>query len=351
MTTTQSDPSFRATVLTAPATFSTTPAESPRPGVGDVLVRVAETGLCGSDVTMYLGRHPVNRPPLTLGHEFHGELLSAGEGTSARPGDAVAVFPALSCGECASCRRGATNLCPDMGIIGAQRPGALAGVVTVPAASVLPIDPATPPGLRVLIEPLAVALHAVNRAGPVAGRRCAVLGAGAIGTLVALVLRHRGAEAVHRIDTDGHKLSLVDTGIARHGDGRPLAEVLGGEHGELDVVLDCVGSAELAGQSLGAVRPGGTVVLVGVQHGAFSLDGVALQRGERAVLGVQLYVLADFTEAMRLLAGEPLFSGLPESLIRRNAVGDVAEVFDRLARGVSTHLKETIVFAGKENPC
>jgi L-iditol 2-dehydrogenase len=346
------NPSLPATVLTAPATFHTRPAVPSEPRAGEVLVRVIETGLCGSDVTMYLGRHPVNQPPLTLGHEFYGELVSTGDGNEANRGDVVAVFPALSCDDCANCRRGATNLCPDMGIIGAQRPGALAGVVEVPSASVLPIDPATPPGLRVLIEPLAVALHAVNRAGSVTGRRCAVLGAGAIGTLVSLVLHYRRAEAVYRVDTDAGKFDFVDIGTAYHSNGGPLASVLGAEHGELDVIFDCVGSAALAQEALGAVRPGGTVVLVGVLHDTLELDGVALQRRERAVVGVQLYVLADFTEAMHLLASEPLFSGLPANrLIRRNAVHDVQDVFDRLARGASTHLKETILFAEKEIPC
>lgn len=229
-----------ATVLTAPRTFSNTSSTPGQNSAEDVLVRVRETGLCGSDVTMYLGKHPVNQPPLTLGHEFYGELLSPAS-ANADSGDVVAVFPALSCGQCAACRNGKTNLCPHMGIIGAQRPGALAGIVSVPTTSVRTIGHATPSGLRVLIEPLAVALHAVNRAGAVAGRRCAVLGAGTIGTLVSLVLQERGAEACHVVDTNPDKLGMVDllkAGTAHLADGASLNSALGHVYGDLDTVFD-----------------------------------------------------------------------------------------------------------------
>lgn len=333
-------------VLTAPRRFEWIPAHPGTPGEDEVLVRVAETGLCGSDVTMYLGEHPVNRPPLVLGHEFHGELASGcGE---LRRGTRVAVFPALSCGDCACCRFGRTNLCADMGIIGAQRPGALAGTVLVPAANVVPLDERTPPGSRVLVEPLAVASHAVDRAGSVDGLRCVVLGAGTIGTLVTLLLRRRGAGEVIVVDTDDRKLDTVR--LLEAGSALPardtLVETLGApDGGAVDVVFDCVGSASLAAQACSAVVAGGTVVLVGVQHGPLDLDGVALQRGERTVRGVQLYTRADFAGAMSLLATDPALRALPtEVLIRRNPASHVASVFDRLAGRSGTHLKETVVF-------
>lgn len=340
--------STNALVLTAAKRFEgrMEPVEA---GPGDVLVRVTETGLCGSDVTMYLGTHPVNRPPLVLGHEFHGELLTAAPGTDARVGEAVAVFPALSCGNCVPCTDGATNVCTQMGIIGAQRPGALAGLVAVPAGSVYAFDPATPPATRVLTEPLAVALHACDRAAPLSGSRVAVLGAGTIGTLVAALSNASGAAEVIVVDKNPQRLAAVDRlglGAARASDGRPLSEVLRSDHGRLDVVIDCVGSAGLVEEALAAVRPGGTVVLVGVQSGGLGLDGVALQRGERSVVGVQLYTGRDFGRAMELLAHDPTFRDhLPaDDLIRRNPLADAASVFDRLANGRSRHLKETIVF-------
>lgn len=339
--------SAEALVLTAATQFEQRrlPVEQ---GPGEVLVRVTETGLCGSDVTMYLGRHPVNRPPLVLGHEFYGELLTAAPGADARPGDAVAVFPALSCGGCAACLDHATNLCAQMGIVGAQRPGALAGLVAVPAGSVRAFDPGTPPAVRVLSEPLAVALHACDRAGAAVGARVAVLGAGTIGTLVAALLSASDAAEVIVVDSNPQRLAAIERlgiGSVRATEERPLNSVLGSDQGRLDLVIDCVGSAELAEQAVAATRPGGTVVLVGVQTGAIGLDGVALQRGERAVTGVQLYTIRDFRRAMDLLAYEPTFRDLPVGdLIRRNRLADAASVFDRLANGRSQHLKETIVF-------
>lgn len=340
-------PAERAVVLTEVRRFDVLDVAPPVPAAGEVLIRVVETGLCGSDVTMYLGKHPVNRPPLTLGHEFYGVLLADLPGSALREGDLVAVFPALSCGSCPACAAGRSNVCPEMGIVGAQHPGALAGLVAVAQSSVVPLDPGIPAGLRVLVEPMAVATHAVRRAGSVGGQRCAVIGAGPIGALIALLLRHYGARDVLVADPDERRREIITNlhaGTAVRSR-LSLPETFGDANGTFDTVFDCVGNRAVAQQAVSAVHAGGTVVLVGVQSGTIQLDGVALQRGERSVLGVQLYTRADFDHGMELLANAPGLCDLPsDELIRRNPVCDVATVFARMAAGKSAHLKETLVF-------
>lgn len=336
-----------AVVLTEACRFDVLDVAPPVPAPGEVLIHVVETGLCGSDVTMYLGKHPVNRPPLTLGHEFYGVLLADSPGSALHEGDLVAVFPALSCGSCPACAAGRANVCPDMGIVGAQRPGALAGVVAVAQAGVVPLDPGIPAGLRVLVEPMAVATHAVRRAGNVRDQRCAVIGAGPIGSLVAMLLRHYGAREVLVADPDERRREIitklrVGTAVRSR---RSLHETFGDSNGTFDTIFDCVGNRTVAQEALSAVHAGGAVVLVGVQSGALQFDGVALQRGERSVIGVQLYTRADFDHGMEMLANVPGLRDLPsDELIRRNPVRDVSTVFARMAAGKSAHLKETIVF-------
>ena len=166
---------------------------TPEPGEGEALVRVAECGLCGSDTKLYSGRHPTLRPPLRLGHEFHGIVEANGPGGGAvEPGTRVAVFPPVGCGRCHNCRRGEPHVCVSMTFVGGELDGGLADLVAVPAANLVPMDPAVPDDRRVLVEPLAVGVHAAARASAAPDEEVVIIGAGPIGLFTALALRHAG---------------------------------------------------------------------------------------------------------------------------------------------------------------
>lgn len=341
-----------ALTLVSPGQFELRQLDT-APGPGEVGVRVIEAGICGSDIKMYSGQHPVNEPPLVLGHEFYGELLSTPDQVpigGITPGDVVMVFPCLSCGRCRACRADRPNVCLSMGVIGAQRPGALAMSPAVPASNIMPMHQDIPRALRILVEPLAVAVHAVNRAGPTDGQECLVVGAGPIGLFVALLLQHREAAAVTLHDSDSLRLDMAKrvhqaAETTERGAGLRCVPSIGNVQDEFDLVIDCVGSSKLAEEAVSRTRPGGKAVLVGMQSEPITFSGVQLQRGERSVIGVQLYTRQDFMDAMELLALAPRFRDLPATeIIRRNTLDDAPGVFARLAEGDHSWLKEVIVF-------
>ncbi len=196
--------------------------EVPAPSAprGEVIVEVAACGLCGSDLHEYLhGRvdipkrpHPLTgvMPPVTLGHEFAGRVVALGPGVGDfRPGDRVAVNPCLTCGECAWCRRGQSNLCAKLGTLGLSRDGALAPLVAVPTSGCHRLPAEVDDEQAAVVEPLAVAVHACARARLQGGERVAVIGGGAIGLLVLQVLRAKGAAFVVVVEPRAERRRLA----------------------------------------------------------------------------------------------------------------------------------------------
>jgi 2-desacetyl-2-hydroxyethyl bacteriochlorophyllide A dehydrogenase len=311
----------RVALLSAPGSIGVETQAVREPGEDDVVVRVAECGLCGSDLKMYSGKHPKLQPPLVLGHEFFG---------TTEDGQAVAVFPPIGCGHCVNCRRGEPHTCSSMSFVGGEHQGGLADLVTVPAANALPMDPGVPEDRRVFVEPLAVGVHAAMRGTVSADEQVLIIGAGPIGLFTALALRHQGVENVVLSDLAANRLALAErigAGSVVDTSEVDLDEYVRTEIREegVDVAFDCVGGQATASAALGATRNGGRAVLVGITPRELSLDGVVLQRGERALIGVQMYTRDDFRTAMEMLAAGALPPG--EELTRRYPLDDVATAF------------------------
>ena len=315
------------------------------PGPGEALVRVRGCGICGSDLKMYSGHHAVIRLPVLPGHEFYGTVEAVGPGAEVEPGALVSVFPTVGCGRCLPCRRGLPHLCPDMELIGGQRPGGLAELVAVPAANLLPMDPDVPEHARVLVEPLAVGVHAARRARVTSGERVVIVGAGPIGLFTALALRHEGVEDVLLADLSDERLALAE----RLGAGSTVnsGRVDLGEHVHesirpegADVAFDCVGTVATAQAALAITCKGGRAVLVGLMPAEMRVDGVMLQRGERALVGVQMYVRQDFGTAMAILASGAVPAA--EGVLRAYALDDVDEAFRALKAGEAGALKSWV---------
>src|SRR5688500_5789586 len=135
----------RVAVVTAPGALALETRPVDAPGDGEALVRVQECGLCGSDLKLFSGKHPVVRPPMILGHEFYGTVEArGGQAGSVEPGQSVAVFPPVGCGRCFNCRRDRPHLCPSMAFVGGEYQGGLSELVAVPVANVLPIGGEVP---------------------------------------------------------------------------------------------------------------------------------------------------------------------------------------------------------------
>ncbi|MBC7986566.1 MAG: alcohol dehydrogenase catalytic domain-containing protein [Sphingomonadaceae bacterium] len=235
----------------------------PRPAPGEVVLRVARCGICGSDLHMTedpmfgMGAGDV------LGHEFAGEVVEANAAEGLKPGDLVSVIPIRGCGRCASCRAGEPAWCAEMALQG----GGYAEYATARAHQCVPL----PAGLSLadgaIIEPVAVALHGVNLAGLEPGAKVLILGAGPIGLAVAFWARRAGASAVIVQDiADWQRERAMEMGatgfIVDRDDPVGAAErALGGK---ADVVFECVGVPGLIAQAVDQVRVKGTVLVLGL---------------------------------------------------------------------------------------
>lgn len=254
---------------------------------GGALIRVRAGGICGSDLHYYFeGRNGdfVIREPLIPGHEISGEVAAIGAGvTRLRPGQRVAIHPGRNCGHCAACRAGRGNLCRNVFFMGSagrfpHMQGGFAEYVAVDESQAYPVSDALPFATTAFAEPLAVALHAVERAGPLLGRSVLITGAGPIGLLVLLAARRAGAETTGITDILDAPLALArrigaDMAVNVAAD----ADALSGMTKEVDgfeAAFEVSGSPAGLAACLGAVRPGATVVQVGtLPPGQFPFAG------------------------------------------------------------------------------
>jgi L-iditol 2-dehydrogenase len=246
----------------------------PQPSDGEVLIRVAACGICGSDVHGYDGASGRRIPPIVMGHEAAGTVAAIGEGvTRFKPGDRVTFDSTVYCGECIFCRRGEVNLCDRREVIGVscgeyRRHGAFAESIAVPERILyhLPASMSFPEAA--MLEAVSVALHAVHVSSDVKGQTALVIGAGMIGLLTMQAARAAGAARVFIADIDVTRLNLARSlGVdeAFNLSGPDLTSEILNKTGGLgaDMVLEAVGRNETIATAIDCVRKGGTVTLIG----------------------------------------------------------------------------------------
>jgi threonine dehydrogenase-like Zn-dependent dehydrogenase len=254
----------RAVTFAAPGALEvvTRPAAEPRPG--EAVVRIEATGVCGTDVAIYLGETQVEVGRV-LGHEGAGLVVHAPQNLDLEPGTPVIVDPTIACGACALCREGRANLCSRAGLLGRELDGVFADAVSVPAANLHPLPPELPLGDAPLVQVLATVVHAQERTHVVPGRLAAVVGLGCTGQLHAQLLRHRGARVlgVTRSERKRELASRLSCEwVAAPSDAAAVAAELdpgGGAH----VVVEAAGTLEALETALALVRPGGTILAYG----------------------------------------------------------------------------------------
>ena len=250
-------------------------ADLPEPtwGPGEVLVRVAACGICGSDVHGYDGSSGRRIPPIVMGHEAAGRIAAVGaEVKGFAVGDRVTFDSTIYCGACGPCRRGEVNLCDSRQVLGVscsdyRRAGAFAEYVAVPSRIVYRLPDSLSFAEAAMLEAVAVAVHAVSLAQVSSSSTALVLGAGMIGLLVVQALRVSGCSRVLVADIDSSRLKLAQdvgaTAVLSAGAGL-IAQVLPLSGGAgVDLAVEAVGRNETVGAAIESVRKGGTVVLVG----------------------------------------------------------------------------------------
>lgn len=296
-------------VMTAPGEIKFQEAPVPEAGPGQVLIKMMKIGICGSDIHVYHGKHPFTSYPVTQGHEVSGEIAALGDGVeNLRVGQKVTVQPQVVCGECYPCRHGKYNLCEKLKVMGFQTTGMASHYFVADAFRVTPLPEEMSYAEGAMIEPLAVAVHAVRRAGDVAGQKIAVLGAGPIGILVAQAAKGLGAGRVMITDVSSLRLKKAAecgadfcVNTKERDFGEAMEECFGPD--KADVIYDCAGNNVTIGQAVQYARKGSTIILVAVFADLATVDLAVLNDHELDLNTSMMYRNEDYLEAIRL-AGE-----------------------------------------------
>ena len=288
---------------------------------GEAMIRVRLAGICGTDIHLAEGRRQDAPDSLIPGHECMGMVAQVGAGVDvALIGRRVVVEPILNCGACPTCRRGYPHVCERLRVRGVHVDGVFAEYAAIGVDRMYPVPDAVPDRLAAAVEPLAVAVHVVRRAHPQVGDHIMVVGAGPIGLLVAQVARRAGAGRTVVVEVSPGRLAMArrlgfETLDARD----PAQEEIAGC---MDVVFEVSGSRPGITRSVRALRPRGTLLVVGFfpEPPPVPLSQVLLK--ELEVRGSRVYAAGDFPAALALLEADaiqvaPLISHvLPVSKIK-----------------------------------
>lgn len=334
----------------------------PQPGAGEVLLRIAATGICGSDIHGFTGENGRRSPGQVMGHESAGRIEALGPGVDAGAlpvGRAATFNPVVVPEDRLEEFAGREQHAPGKTVIGVEPrpPAAFADYVVVPARNVVLLPESMPLHLGTLVEPLAVAVHAVRRAGEAATGRVLVLGGGPIGQSVVTALRMSGAAQVVLSEPDPRRRALcaaLGAHVIGPEDGEVAEQAAAGLGGPADLAIDAVGISPTIADALRATRLGGTVVLVGMGSPTLELPAFAVSTEERTLHGSFTYTAQDFADAAAWAGAHPeALEPLVSRLIRPQ---EAQEAFTKLASGqgdagkVLVDFSEEVPSSGEHEP-
>ncbi|PWW07141.1 2-desacetyl-2-hydroxyethyl bacteriochlorophyllide A dehydrogenase [Paenibacillus cellulosilyticus] len=303
---------MKTIVCQEPNRLIQTETTKPVPGAGEVLLRVARVGICGTDMHAYRGNQPFFVYPRILGHELSGIVEALGAGVDGiEVGDQAALIPYVACGECAACRKGKSNCCTSISVLGVHADGGMREWFVVPAKQLLVVNDLSLDQAAAL-EPLAIGAHAVRRSGLQQGDTAVVIGGGPIGLGVMAFAKSRGARVI-AMDIQDEKLAFcsswagVDETI--NALNAPLEKLESLTNGDLaDVVFDATGSVRSMEGAFQYASHGGSVVYVGLVKADISFHDPDFHKKELTLLGSRNATMEDFAavvDAVRSGAVEP----------------------------------------------
>lgn len=255
--------------------------EIPKPGHGEVLVKIKATSICGTDLHIYQWDEWASsaiKVPRIFGHEFAGEIIEVGEGVSAaKPGEYVSAETHFVCGNCLQCRTGQAHVCRFTKILGIDVNGVFAEYAVIPESNLIRCDPSIPPEIASVQEPFGNAVHSVF-ADDILGATVAVFGCGPIGLFSVGLAATYGARSIIAIEPKDYRLELakkmgaVDLLNPRKVDVVEKVLSLTEDEGGVDVALEMSGNEEAITQAFRVVRPGGWISLLGIPHRKVELE-------------------------------------------------------------------------------
>ncbi len=258
-----------AAVLTAPKRFDVREVDLPRIGPEDVLVRVARTGICGTDIHMFNGHYAADRLPLIPGHEFCGNIAERGANVRHLAiGARVVVDINIGCGTCFWCRRNEVLNCAEVTQVGIGRDGAFAEYVAMPARLAIPVESDISDAVLALTEPVACVVRAARKAGATFGQSVVIFGAGPIGNLHVQMMRLVGAAPIIVMDLSADRCRMAveagaDVAVSDPTQLRKIVLDMTGGRGA-DLVIESVGNTKLYAQAFDLARRGGHVAFFGI---------------------------------------------------------------------------------------
>ena len=332
----------RALVIGQPGSAAVVEREELRPGPGEVVLRPAYCGLCGTDLDLLAGRvdSAFVRYPLTIGHEWSGRVEAVGEGvTGLAPGDACVSEGIVPCGICASCRSGATNVCEVYDEVGFTREGGAADQIVVPARLVHTLDDSVSLLDAAVVEPSAVVLTGLDKIEAEPGLRIVVIGDGTIALLAVLLLQLRApAELVVAGRRAEQEQLALELGATRFTLAAPPAG--------FDLAIEAAGSTEAVSAAVGAVRRGGTILQLGLPPAGSTLElpGDVLVNNDLTLAASFGYTSAAWRRVVALLNDGTLRPG--RLVTHRFALADFEHAFAELAEPTGRRGKVVLEIAG-----
>ncbi len=297
---------MRASLWVGPEKVTYTEIPRPVPAEGQSLLKVAYGGICGTDMMIYLGKHPRAKAPLVACHEFSGTIVDANGGPYPE-GTRVAINPLVSCGHCYACRTGSPHVCSTLKLVGIDSNGGFAEYATVPWYTLYPVPESVTLKQAAVIEPLAVAVHAVRASSLKVGDVTAVLGAGPVGILTAQVARLAGARKVFVSELSPKRLQIArDLGfeVIDVKDANTVQAILGATDGDgVPVVFETAGTQPTIRDAAELARIGGEVLQVGMPKTPPTVDITKLLFKEVRMTPIRVYrAEEDFQQAVYIAA-------------------------------------------------
>lgn len=297
---------MRQAVMTEPGKIEFREVSPPSPGAGEVLLRIQRIGVCGSDIHVYHGKHPYTSYPVVQGHEFSATIEAIGEGvTGVEVGSKATARPQVVCGKCKPCVRGDYHICDTLRVEGFQAPGVAQDLFVTTKDKLVPLPDDFTFEMGALVEPVSCGVHAVSRAGDIAGKNVVVLGAGTIGNLIGQVAKAKGANVLIS-DISEFRLEIAQKcGLSNNFN--PQKESLADAKKRVfadrgfDVALEAVGVEETMNSLIENIEKGGLIVVVGVFAENPRINLGFVQDRELRLVGTLMYKHEDYLDAVALI--------------------------------------------------